>query len=184
MSEVTPRAKPLLRCDQWPCMFVLPEPVDALLSAAAAAARRQTGRDFYRNHVIGALVTCMAPDTAEELLSLFRSYVASTRFDASPLTLPKKHVTVVLPAPVSHRIDLLVELAGKGNGERMLRRGLVGALAYFHLPADIDDTLALLEDYLALTAKDARVKPWPVSRVLDLRTPRPGRRPTPSEDDH
>jgi hypothetical protein len=176
MTGLMHRTQPLLHCPQWPAMFALPEPVDALLVAAADAARAHSGWDVYRKHLVGALVMCRAPQTADELSALFRDFASTTRFGSSPPSLPRKNVTIVLPAPVSHRIDLLVNLAGRPGGERVLRRGLVSALVTMRLPDDVAAILALVHDYLACTAADARVPGWPLRRVLEPESPKPGRR--------
>jgi hypothetical protein len=157
-------------------MFAMPGPVDAMLVAAASAARAQSGWEIYRKHLVGALVMCRAPETADELSAMFRDFASTTQFGTSPLSLPRRNVTVVLPAPVSHRIDLLVNLAGRPAGERILRRGLVSALVTLRLPDDMAAILDLVSDYLACTAEDARVPGWPLKRVLDPEPPDPGRR--------
>jgi hypothetical protein len=157
-------------------MFAMPEPIDAMLVAAASAARAHSGWDVYRKHLVGALVMCRAPETADELSSLFRDFASTTRFGTSPLSLPRRNVTIVLPAPVSHRVDLLVNLAGQPAGERILRRGLVSALVAMRLPYDVAAIVDLVSDYLDCTAEDARVPGWPLKRVLESEPPSPGRR--------
>lgn len=176
MPSATPHTRALVRCHQWPVMLVLPQSVDALLGDVVADARSVTGERIYKKDIVAAFIVLKAPETPDELARLFWDYAASNRFGGSPLKLPKTNLTVALPAPVSHRLDLLVAGAREGRAAAM-RRDLVSALVTLRVPNAANEAYVLYRQYLACSARDARVPGRPLKSVLTLSRPKPGRRP-------
>lgn len=176
MASATSPTERLVRCDHWPVMLVLPRAVDTLLGRVVAAAQSVTGERIYKKELLAALVVLKAPDGPDGLAQLFWEYASSSRFGQSPLTLDKVHVTVWLPAPVTHRLDLLVAGARRAK-TGALRRDIVAALVTLRCPDTATEAYELYRRYLDCTARDARVRGQPLRSVLSLTRPKPGRRP-------
>lgn len=174
----TPRNKPLASCQLWPVMLVLPRAVDELLREVVSNARSIHGERIYKKDLIAALLVLKAPKRADALAQLFWDYVSSTRFGKSPLLLEKTNVTVALPPPVTHRLDLLVASAQDGKAGHVLRRDIVAALGTLHAPSTPADAQALYRNYLECIAADAAMPGHPLKTVLSLKRPSPGRRPS------
>lgn len=163
-------------------MMVLPTEVNELLGRVVEEARVIEGQRLHKKDLIAALVMLRAPNDGPALAELFRNYGASTRYGRPPMLLGNVNVTVALPPPVTHRIDLLVALARGAEAGRVLRRDLVAALITVHAPRDGADGVALHRQYLGCTAADAAVPGRPLRAVLTLERPSPGRRRAPRTD--
>ena len=157
-------------------MLVLPRAVDEVLAAAVEAARSFEGVPLYKKDLVSALIVLRAPESAEGLSDLFWDYAACTRFGKVPMRLKTANVTLALPPPVTHRLDLLVACARDGSASKVLRRDIVSALVTLRAPMDGADGYALYRRYLDCTAADAGVADRPVEAVLSLKRPKPGRR--------
>lgn len=174
--RVTPAGQKIAECRPWPVMLVLPRAVDQLLASAVEEARAREGVQLFKKDLLSALIVLRAPETAEALSELFWEYAACTCFGDVPMLLEKVNVTVALPPPVTHRLDLLVASANDGSAARALRRDIVSALVTLRAPDTGADGYELYRRYLECSAEDARVADRPVEAVLSLERPKPGRR--------
>lgn len=88
---------------------------------------------------------------------------------------PESRVGIALPAPISQRVDDLVELA-EGAGERTTRKELLGALI-LAAPTRGQDLAATLKTYRLATARDTRGDGVAEGPTMPLPHRRPGPRP-------
>ena len=88
---------------------------------------------------------------------------------------PKRPIGVSVPAPLSKRLDLLVEMLEEA-GHRAYRNDLMAALI-LSAPEDEDSLAELLIRYRKALAQEAGIATQPSAEVLELRPDKPGRRP-------
>lgn len=87
----------------------------------------------------------------------------------------ERAIGLQVPAPISKRLDLLVERA-EAAGLRVYRKDLIAALI-LAAPESSNDLMDLLVRYRRATAGDAAVDSHATADVLSLDRARPGRRP-------
>lgn len=179
-----PRGLRLSRCPQVPTVHTLPPPVVARIRLALFQLQG-TGRSPRHHDVVGMLVTLHAPTTGRGLVRLLTKPHADLRGTVARLPTGRqdgllrpseRQLWMRLPLPVTHRLNLLVELA-HDEEFRTTRRQVVSALAMNRLPMATPALMKSFTRYLSLTARDARVPGRPLAAVLDGAPPRPGRRP-------
>jgi hypothetical protein len=156
-------------------MYWVPKQVIEALDLNVRALR-QAGHTAYRKDVVGLQVLRRAPSTVaglREIIYPYRQLCPPPMRSRGAL----RPLMVVLPAPISLKIDALVERT-RESGDVFFRHDLVGGLALANrLP-----NASLEEDFLAYSrgkAADARVPGLPLSRVLLDRAPMQGRRALP-----
>jgi hypothetical protein len=88
---------------------------------------------------------------------------------------PESRVGIALPAPISQRVDDLVELA-EGVGERTTRKELLGSLI-LAAPARGQDLAATLKSYRLAMARDTLVDAGTGEATIRMPHRRPGPRP-------
>lgn len=88
---------------------------------------------------------------------------------------PESRVGIALPAPISQRVDYLVELA-EGAGERTSRKELLGSLI-LAAPSRGEALAETLKTYRLATAQDTRVDGAAAEATMRLPRRRPGPRP-------
>lgn len=87
---------------------------------------------------------------------------------------PEDRVGLMLPAPISDRVDGLVALTEEA-GDRTNRKELI-AFLIFAAPRVGEELAAMLRRYRRATVRDALVNPEDAGRLISLPTHRPGPR--------
>jgi hypothetical protein len=97
------------------------------------------------------------------------------RPDAQLQRCPEFQIGVGLPAPLSGRLDGLVERADAASAKTS-RKELVGALL-LSAPVEGETLAELVQRYRKATADEAKIPGQPDARFLEPERPRPGPRP-------
>jgi hypothetical protein len=97
------------------------------------------------------------------------------RADAQLQGCPEFQIGVGLPAPLSGRLDGLVERADAA-GAKTSRKELVGALL-LSAPVEGETLAEIVQRYRKATADEAKIAGQPDARFLEPERPRPGPRP-------
>lgn len=87
---------------------------------------------------------------------------------------------VLVPIPLSERLETLTELLYREGHGRVPRKELVGALLY-GATTETAALVALLREYRTAKVRDAVVGDAPIGRVVSFPQRSPGPRPRPSE---
>lgn len=97
------------------------------------------------------------------------------RRDAPLQTSPDVRIGIGLPAPLSGRLDGLVEIADE-EGAKTSRKELLAALV-LNAPADGDTLAGLVRDYRKAPVSEAMIPGQSETRFLEPQRPAPGPRP-------
>jgi hypothetical protein len=171
-SYISPK-KPLSLCPEWATMQWLAKPIVAHLDALVIAVRRQ-GSPVRRNDVAAALIlnqTAISPEGLWEIIQPYRAKFVPPRGKRLGGAIP---VILLLPSPISLRLDGLVEEARKMS--HAYRHDLLGALI-LSAPTEPNSLEAACQRYRQAAAENAVVPGQAKRRVLRLATPDPGPRP-------
>jgi hypothetical protein len=170
-------------CPEWPTSHTLPRVVVVALERAMVSLRAG-GVPARLQDILGIAVVVLAPETPEELIALMTKPHAQLKATVAALPpgryqralgSPDEQLMVRLPSPVTLRLNALVDQL-QSVGFRTTRRQVVSALALHRIPRDREGLLNAFELYRTATAGAAGVKGRPVSEVLSLTRPKPGRR--------
>jgi hypothetical protein len=174
----------ILSCPTRPTVHTLPRRVVVALGAATSGLQF-TGRPARVVDVIGLLVMVRSPTTPAAVVRLLvrpapglggAASALPTGQHSGVLQASEHRLWMEMPLPVTHRLNLLVDLAHEARF-RTTRRQVVSALAVHRLPKTRLALARAYDDYLQLTARDARIAGRPLAAVLDPASPKPGRRP-------
>lgn len=86
------------------------------------------------------------------------------------------NLAVLVPVPVSERVDALAEALDRGGHGRVARKELVGALL-FAATTDAAELAGVLRRYRTAKVRDALVGDAPSGRVISFPQRAPGPRP-------
>lgn len=165
--------KPLVKCPKWPTMQWLAKPVVRRLDALVANLQSK-GWPSGRNEVTGTLVLAQEAPSAVALWEVIRPYkekFAPPNRRRAPGAIP---VTLLLPSPISLRVDGFVEIARQLDSA--YRHDIIGALI-MSAPDDAEWLEAAYGRYREAEAGHAVVPGQARGRVLRRVTPEPGPRP-------
>jgi hypothetical protein len=164
-------------CPEWPTMFWLPEGIVTILDRQVSSTR-EAGHRAFRRDIVGFLVLERAPLGAADIASMIERYRRLVG-PVGPGRRPEdRSLMVVLPSPISLRIDVLVERVRK-SGMRAYRHDLVGALILADRRLAKEKLERHFLDYRDATAQRAARGGFLLERVLLAEHPMRGPRPSP-----
>jgi hypothetical protein len=134
--------------------------------------------------VVGLLIVYRLPEDPDELIRLLRTPHPALRGAVGDLptgrhrrrlTPDTEQLWMLLPGPVTHRLNALIELVHE-RGTATSRRQVVTTAILHGAPDDLADLVRAYDAYEVAVASDAEVPAASMS-ALEAEPPRPGRRP-------
>lgn len=177
----------LSKCPEWPTSHTLPKAVVTAIERCMWRLRA-TGRPARRQDVLGLAIMFFAPGTPSELIAIMtkphpqlRGTVGNlpTGRYRGVLTANSEQLMVRLPSPVTLRLNALVDQL-LDQSFPATRRQVVSAVMLHCVPRKADELADAYDLYLVAPAGTAAIPGQPVSTVLSLDRPKPGRRPRPA----
>jgi hypothetical protein len=172
MNQLISSKMRLRDCDPWPTMQWLAKPVATRLDRLVSILQKN-GEPIHRSDVVGALVLACKTTDADELRQAIQPYKANFAPPHRRRETNAMPITLQLPAPISQRIDVLVEIAREEI--IVYRHDLIGTLI-MAASTDLEALEKLVTSYRVAVAGDAAPRSRDARRVLSAVKPQPGPR--------